>query len=169
MIPKNAKKEFERRIKQSGAPMGSLTPAQGIRLMLDFYHDVRADGCELDNDGDMLLFQWGTYNFGGEPSFQFDITRQLYLGELEGEGGDSAMSQLSFTFHFAPSAQLDAMKAGNHWCRTLDKLIDFEAFITGSDAEPLPQQNLRKSRLSIVEFEQSNKYITVDNQTSPFF
>jgi hypothetical protein len=102
--------------------------------MLDFYRDVRADGCKLDNDGDMLLFQWGTYKFGGGPSFQFDITRQLYLGESAGGGGDSAISQLSFTFHFTPSAQLDAVKEGNKWCRKPDELISFESFITGSDA-----------------------------------
>ena len=133
MIPKNAKTEFEKRIKQSSVSTGSLTPAQGIRLMLDFYHDVRADDCELDNDGDMLLFQWGTYDWGAGPSFQFDITRQFILAELEGLDADSAMSQLSFTFHYTPSTQFDAMREGNRWCRTPYELTEFAAFITGSD------------------------------------
>ncbi len=113
--------------------MDGLTPVQGIRLMLDFYRDVRADGCELDEDGDMLLFQWGTYDFGDGRSFQFDLTRQLTVAEPE-EDDDSAMSQLSFTFHFTPSAQFDALKDGNRWCSTPDELEDFETFITGSDA-----------------------------------
>ena len=114
--------------------MSSLTPTQGIRLMLDFYRDIRADGCELDADGDMLLFQWGTYDFTGERSFQFDITRQFTIAEPEDEDDDSAMSQRSFTFHFAPSPQLDALKNGNRWCMSPDELEDFEPFITDSDA-----------------------------------
>jgi len=55
MTPENAKTELEKRIKQSGVAMSELTPAQGIRLMLDFYRDVRADHCEIEEDGDMLL------------------------------------------------------------------------------------------------------------------
>jgi hypothetical protein len=132
--PKDAKKELEKRIKQSGKPMSSLTPTQGIRLMLDFYRDVRADGCELGEDGDMLLFQWGTYDFSGARSFQFDITRQFTIAEPEDEDDDSAMSQLSFTFHFTPSPQFDAVKDGNRWCMSPDELEDFEAFITGGDS-----------------------------------
>jgi hypothetical protein len=133
MTPKNAKQELEKR-KDSSTPISSLTPVQGIRLMLDFYRDVRVDGCELDEDGDTVLVQWGTYDFGEGRSFQFDLTRQFTAAELKDEDDDSAMSQLSFTFHFTPSAQFEALKDGNRWCRTPDELKDFEAFITGSDA-----------------------------------
>ena len=132
MTPENAQQELQKRIKQTGTPMTGLTPALGVRLMLDFYRDVRADGCELDEDGDMLLFQWGTYDFGEGRSFQFDITRQFILALPEDEDDDSAMSQLSFTFHFTPSAQFDALK-GNRWCSTPDDLKDFETFITDGD------------------------------------
>ncbi len=131
MTPKNAKKELEKFIKKCDTPMGSLTPAQGIRIMLDFYRDVRADGCELDEDGDMLLFQWGTSECGDSESFQFDITRQFILVESE---DDDAMSQLSFTFHFTPSAELAKLEDGNQWCSTPDDLEEFESFITGSGA-----------------------------------
>ena len=54
MKPKEAKTELEKLIRQSGTPKSDLTPAQGIRLMLDFYRDVRADGCKFDEDGDLL-------------------------------------------------------------------------------------------------------------------
>lgn len=132
MTPENAKNEFEERIKKVGISIGALTPAQGIRLALDFYKDVRADGCEMDNDGDMLLFQWGTYHRGQGRAFQFDITRQFIISK--GEDNDATVSQLSFRFHFMPSASLDAIKSGNRWCSTPEKLKDFEAFIVGSDA-----------------------------------
>jgi hypothetical protein len=134
MTPKTAKNELEERIKQSGTSMSSLMPAQGVRLMLDFYRDVRADGCELDEDGDMLLFQWGTYDFGEGRLFQFNITRQFTVAEPEDGDDDSATSQLSFTFHFMPSAQLDALEDGNRWCSSPAELEDFEEFITDGDA-----------------------------------
>jgi hypothetical protein len=131
MKPKNAKKELEKVVKKSGTPMSSLTPAQGVRIMLDFYRDVRADGCELEEDGDMLLFQWGTHDCGEGESFQFDITRQFMLSESE---DDDAISQLSFTFHFKPSPELAKLEDGNQWCSTPDDLEELESFITGSAA-----------------------------------
>lgn len=131
MKPKHAKKELEKRIKQSGTSLAGLTPAQGIRLMLDFYRDVRAEGCDLEGDGDMLLFQWGAYDFGEGRSFQFDITRQFMLEDCEGDDG---MTQLSLTFHFAPFAGLEAIKTGNQWCSTPEGLREFETFITSGNA-----------------------------------
>jgi hypothetical protein len=138
MTPENAKNEFEGRIKQLGVPMGNLSPPQGIRLMLEFYREVRADDCEVE-DGDMLLFQWGTNNWGDGLSFRFNVTRQFIKSQGEGEDDDAAISQLSFTFHFAPSAQFDAMKSGNRWGRALDELSEFEAFIAGSDVYRMVQ------------------------------
>jgi len=129
--PEDAKQELERRIKASGTPIECLTPAQGIRLMLDFYRDIRADGCELDKDGDTLLFQWGTHELGEGHSFRFDITRQFNLVETEDE--DAAMSQLSLTVHFAPSVELEAFQDGDRWCSTPDGLEDFEAFICSGE------------------------------------
>lgn len=129
MIPENAKAELEKRIELASTPMSELTLAQGIRLMVDFYRDVRADNCKLDEDGDMLLFQWG----GGQGAFECDITRQFIVAHSEDEDDDPAMSQLSFTFHFAPSPQFAAIKSGNRWCYAPDGLADFEAFINTSD------------------------------------
>lgn len=102
--------------------------------MLDFYRDVRVEGCDLDEDGDMLLFQWGTYDFSEGRSFQFDITRQFIVADPDNEDDASAMSQLSFTFHFTPSPQFDALKDGNRWCSTPQDVQGFQAFITEGEA-----------------------------------
>jgi hypothetical protein len=48
-----------------------------VGLMLDWYVSERADDVDLSADGDMLLFQWGTYDRAKGPIFQYDITRQL--------------------------------------------------------------------------------------------
>jgi len=130
MKPKNAKKEFGNLIKQSGVPMGNLTPAQGVRLMLDFYRDVPVEGCDPEG-GDMLLFQWGVFDFGDGEFFQIDITRQF---TLEDAGGDEDMSQLSFTFYFDPTEELAKIEDGDRWCESPAELREQEAFISGFGA-----------------------------------
>ena len=37
-----------------------------IELMTAFSREVRADDCNMDADGDMLLFQWGLSDCGGQ-------------------------------------------------------------------------------------------------------
>ncbi len=101
--------------------------------MLDFYRDVRADGCELQDDGDMLLFQWGVFDFGEGRTFRFDLTRQFIVTDPE-DDDESSMSQLSFTFHFVPSPTFEAIKEGHRWCNAPGKLTYFEGFIIGSEA-----------------------------------
>lgn len=95
MRPNQAKEKLEERIKQAGTPTSDLTLPQGIQLMLDFYRDVRTQGCDLDDDGDMLLFQWGTYDWDGTgPTFQCDITRQFIKAGSEGDDGQTQHLQL---------------------------------------------------------------------------
>jgi hypothetical protein len=148
MTPESAKQEMEKRFTQSGVAMSALTPEQGIRLMLDFYRDVRAEKCELAADGDMLLFQWGTYDWDGGRSFQFDITRQFIVSHSDDEDDDDAISQLSLKFHFTPSTESDAIESSNHWCSTPDESPDFETFIFDSDAYRAVQ-DLRPSKVTL--------------------
>ena len=128
ITPSTSQEAFEKLIKTAGADISDLTPAQGMALMLDFYRDVRVIPYEPDNDSDMLLFQWGTYDFFGDGEmFQLDMTRQFI--ETEDDEDQGVMSQLSFTFHFVPTADLESVKSGDRWCATLDELNDFQQFI----------------------------------------
>lgn len=77
MKPADVKTELEQRI----SSLSDLTPADGFRLMLDGYRDIRVEGCDLEADGDMLLFQWGTYDFGTGETFELNLTRQFLLEE----------------------------------------------------------------------------------------
>jgi hypothetical protein len=123
----DALKEFHSRILQAGKTVDALTLSQGIGFMFDFYRDVRASGCRIKDDGDMLLYQWGTYEFDKPRSFSCDITRQfIHTGFW---GGGDGMSQLSLTFHFTPSAESDAFKSGNKWCETPETIKSFEDFL----------------------------------------
>lgn len=132
MKPHQAKSKFEEFIENSGTATSDITLKKGISLMSEFYREVRAQGCDLDFDGDMLLFQWGIYNWDGSgATFQCDITRQFIQGESEGNDG---MTQLSFTFHFATTAELEKIPPGNTWCNDPTDLLEFEKFIYDSDA-----------------------------------
>jgi len=111
--------------------LSSLTPADGVAAMISFYCDERADGCLFDDDADMLLFQWGTYDWGQGESFEFNITRQLILG---GVSEDENIWQLSLTFKFTPDDQLRQLKPGNRWCRSSGDIRPFQDFI--HDSEP---------------------------------
>ena len=125
-----AKQEFRQYLHERGLDLESITPAQGIDSMLAFYRDVRADGCVLEDDDDMLLFQWGTYDWSQGEHFSFNITRQLITGEAE----DDDIWQLSLDFKFPPSEALTISGSGNRWCNSLAKLDDLKAFIVNGAA-----------------------------------
>ena len=100
--------------------------------MLDFYRDIRASGLDLDKQDDMLLFQWGTYDWGRGEHFEVDITRQLVFQDREDE--EARIWQLSLRFEFAPSPELRALGDQNKWCDLPSDLPDFSAFVLTSPA-----------------------------------
>jgi hypothetical protein len=127
---KATKQEFEKFIAKLSMTVSSLTHADSVRVMLDFYRQIHIDDVALeDSGGDMLLYQWGTYDWGHGRFFQCDITRQFIVA---GSDGDDGFRQLSLTCFFPPSPTFDALKAGNQWCRSSDGLVGFEAFILES-------------------------------------
>lgn len=64
--------------------------------MFSFFQLVQPKGCEGPH-GDMLLFQWGTYDWGSGRRFELSITRQFIENDQQ---DDCAISQLSLTFKF---------------------------------------------------------------------
>lgn len=129
MKPHDSKKELQRLIGRSETSVSALTPADAVHLMLQFYKEKRVEGAALDEDQDMLLFQWGTYDRGGGQSFQFDIIRHFIESGTEDEDG---MSQLSLTCFFQPTPGLIALKSGEEWCHSPDGLIAFKNVIFNS-------------------------------------
>ncbi len=93
--------------------------------MLEFYEQDAVDGCRNDGQGDMLLYQWGTYDWGDGESFELDITRQLIFGE----GEDEDIFQLSLTFKFVATTELRQIASGNRWCSSREDLEGFRKFI----------------------------------------
>ena len=129
MKPGAAKTRFLKRLEAAELALDTLTPSVGVEAMLSYYAEERADGCDPDDDGDMLLFQWGTNDWGDGPSFEVNLTRQLLVTDKEDEP-----RQLSLTFHFAPDRAPTGLKDGNKWCESPGGLAAFRRFITGSKA-----------------------------------
>lgn len=126
MKTQSALSELEKRL--GGAP--PTTPAAGFQAMLEFYESVRAEDVDIDSDGDMLLFQWGTYDLGSGRRFQVDLTRQLMLDG--GEDGD--IWQLHLTYSAPPTSDTAALGSGNTWCASPGELPAFRTHVLSHGA-----------------------------------
>ena len=129
MKPRAAKSRFLQRLEAAGLSLDVLTPAAGAEAMLAYYAEERADGCVIEDDGDMLLFQWGTNDWGNGPAFEVSIVRQLIVA---GDANEEPL-QLDLRFRFEPSAEVEAGE-GNRWCESPDQLAVFRRFVAGSEA-----------------------------------
>jgi hypothetical protein len=122
---KKSRQGFELYLAKRALLIKGLRPAQGADAMCDFYRDVRAAA-----NSDMLLYQWGTYDWGQGLNFELDITRQFIVGA----GEDEDIWQLQLTFRLAPSGDLGALGKGDRWCKTPVDLDAFSEFVRTSAA-----------------------------------
>jgi hypothetical protein len=124
MNQRSVKSDFIRYLRSSGQSLETIKPSAGVDSMLGFYANQSTEHY-LSNGGDMLLYQWGTYDWGDGKSFEFDITRQSIFGDHE----DEDIIQLSLTFEFLPTDELTQLASGNRWCRSRAEVKDLENFI----------------------------------------
>jgi len=101
---------------------------QVVDAFLDFYGTVPASGLS-GPDGDMLLFQYGVYDWGQGPFFQVDLTRQFVVDD----DGEDEISQLHCTTYFAATDALRAIPALTAWCQSPAGLPAFRQRVVGSD------------------------------------
>lgn len=130
MLPSSSVSVFQDIIAAAGKMVDRLAAADAVEHMLAFYRDVRAAGC-MEEEGDMLLFQWGTYDWGQGQTFQFDLRRQFIQPGDEDEDG---MSQFALTLHYAPEERLLALGNGDQWCESPAGAGDFRESILASEA-----------------------------------
>lgn len=123
MKPSQSKTELKKRL---GQPVEALTPRRALEAMFAFYSEQRAKNVQIDEDGDMLLYEWGVYSFTGPESFQLGITRQFVVTD------EDEPYQLHLTLHFAPTEALQQLKDGNKWCHSPDELPEFRRFVESS-------------------------------------
>jgi hypothetical protein len=117
-------------------------------LMCDWYELQRADDVSLEQDGDMLLFQWGTYSWNG-GAFSYDFTRQFTLDNAD---DDASIWQLSLTVLFAATDKSESIGSGNRWCASPNELGDYRSFVASSVATSVAQA--QRSTGTCLTFEQ---------------
>src|SRR5690554_5476422 len=93
--PRKLRKAFVTFLAGAGVDLAT-SPDAGLRALIDFYANVRADGYDPGADEDMLLFQWGTYDWGEGERFEIDLVRQVMVNE--------AIWQLHLTYRYPPSS-----------------------------------------------------------------
>lgn len=127
--------DSEQRLREHLTARGFEATRSPTRMLvagaLDFYQTVPASGLDDEPGADMLLYQWGTYDWGEGPFFELDLTRQFVEA---GAQGDDAMSQLSCAALFAPTPALEALGDGNRWCAGRGELPAFVTFIESGAA-----------------------------------
>jgi len=155
MQSRQAQQAFEVFAAERGVMLSQLTAEAAVDLMLAFYQAVRADDVAMNADGDMLLFQWGVYDWGHGASFTYNITRQLIfphgdsqqdVEQAEHTEDDEdeytmAIYQLSLTLNYTPTDVLYAITPGNRWCSHRGELTEFKEYIKGADATRLVQRS----------------------------
>ena len=123
--PQQAVAEFEAFADRQNIALTELRPRNGFEAMLAFFESMRPANC-VEPNGDMLLYQWGTYDWGEGEHFELDLTRQFVEEDKE---GDDAISQLHLTFRFPPSTELRATGSGNRGCDTVNGVAAFKKFV----------------------------------------
>jgi hypothetical protein len=131
--PRDARQQFEMFLSTRNLHEHNLNLEDGCEAFFDFYLNLRPRGrvFEQHEDADMLLFQWGTYDWGAGEHFSFNLTRQLIVRE---DAEDDDIWQLGLTFEFKPVDELRALNRGDQWCHSLRKLPDFREYVYRSAA-----------------------------------
>lgn len=131
MHPSDSVSTFQDSLATAGMTVDELTPAAALAQMAVFYLDVRAEKCIMDEEGDVLVFQWGVNEQEPEPTFQLEFSRHFIEPGDEDEDG---MSQMSLILHYAITPALEELEPGVYECSSPTDLMEFEKTILASPA-----------------------------------
>ncbi len=109
-------------------------------LMLHYYAEVRVNGCDPGDDEDMLLLDWGSYDWGEGRAYEVDLSRQVVIPGRT----DEAVFHLHIVYRFPNTGDLAKVPVGNDWWGTPASVDEFAealkgnpALVLAADAEPL--------------------------------
>lgn len=108
--------------------------------MLRYYAEVRVNGCDPGDDEDMLLLDWGSYDWGQGRAYEVDLSRQVLLPGRS----DEAVLELHVVYRFPNTGDLAKISVGNDWWGSPGSVDEFAevlgtnvALALASGAEPL--------------------------------
>lgn len=100
-----------------------------LNLFIEYFEEIKFKGFNEENDGDMLLFQYGNYDWGKGRKFEVNFTRQLY--EIFPDESHQIL-QLGITFYY-DCESFSNVKSFNKWSCESESLEDFLHIIFDSD------------------------------------
>jgi hypothetical protein len=104
----DSKKTLEQIVK-SNITDDNITPETALTSILDFYKNYKTDTGSENGDDDMLLFQYGTYDWDGKGGkFEFNLTRQI------ADPDDDGYYQVKLTLYYK-SADIGEIESFNLW------------------------------------------------------
>jgi hypothetical protein len=144
--PANSARTLEQFFAKRGLSVPTLTVPQLVDGVLAFYREVRASSLIQEPQADMLLYQWGVFDWGKGANFEIDITRQFISASAF---DDDAISQLRCTALFAPTPALRSIPVSNLWCKSITEFASFGTFIRESAAY-IAVQSLSPARVEVL-------------------
>jgi hypothetical protein len=146
MTPQQVQAEFESRLREEALALQETPSKEILAAFLELYLE-RVEGCPLEEDGDMLLLQWGSYDWGAGLEFTVELVRQF----ITASGDDHEMFQLHLSFVYAPAGMEEEFSSGQVWCGRPDALEDFSRVVLGES--PFAALSGRPARRSELHFE----------------
>ena len=139
MKPSDSAEALDNHLQRAGG-LESASLGDLISAVIRFYTDCPASGLSEDANSDMLLFQYGCYDWGDGEMFEVDLTRQFIVAD---EIDDDAISQLHFTAYFEPDDELRAVGSHDRWCVNHDEVAEFRNEVLNSPALALTAKRHR--------------------------
>lgn len=112
MLIREAKDRLEQMLAEieAGERSGTLNPRAVVKAFRSFTAIPVSDCAPIDEDGDGVLAQFGTYGFRGTQEFSVDFSRQFIEA-----GDDGPIWQLSCTLYWDPTPDTTALGNGSLW------------------------------------------------------
>ena len=119
---KDSKKTLEQIVK-SYITDNNITPETALTSILDFYKNYKTDTESENTDDDMLLFQYGTYDWDGTgKKFEFNLTRQII------DPNDEEYHQVKLTLYYN-AADIGEIESFNLWSIDRPTIDDWKKVI----------------------------------------
>ncbi|MBL8022234.1 MAG: hypothetical protein JNM27_21340 [Leptospirales bacterium] len=129
-------KDLLKRTKDTISKIADLTPESTLDCVAGLYREHPAKDYDREEDGDMLLFQYGVYDWGSGENFEIDFTRQFYR--------EDEILQLRCTLYFPPNVG-KRTATRNLWSTNCPTLNDWVRDVANSEGFLLAQSLKPKS------------------------
>ncbi len=112
-----------------GLDLQGLSLVTFPHLFIEYFQTIKFERFNQRNDGDMLLFQCGNFDWGKGRFFEVNFTRQLY--EIFADESHQIL-QFGITFYY-DSESFSNTKSFNKWSCDFQNLEHFQQFIIKSE------------------------------------